>query len=64
MVKQLNVGDIVDYHSFVGGEITSRDHKIYAIGTLPSGQKVAWITGKIRCVHILAITKKEGSKDV
>ena len=57
MSKRLKVGDTVNYHSIIGGEITSKDHKINHIGYLGSNQKVAWITNKVGAVHIKALSK-------
>lgn len=59
MSKRLKVGDTVNYHSIIGGEITSKDHKINYIGQLANGQKVAWITNKVGAVHIKAISKDD-----
>ena len=55
----MKVGDIVDYHSEIGSEITSRMHVIGVIAELKSGEKVAWITGKSACVALAALTKAE-----
>ena len=59
MSKRLKVGDTVNYHSIIGGEITSQYHKINYIGHLANGQKVAWITGKVGAVHIKALSKSD-----
>jgi hypothetical protein len=49
-------GDIVDYHSIVGGPISSHGHTVTSVGELPSGSAVAWISGKSGCVSVDALT--------
>lgn len=51
----VQVGQVVDYHSIIGGPITSRKHTITKIGNL-HGVPVAWITGGSGCVAIEALT--------
>ena len=58
-MQHFRVNDIVDYHDIIGGEITSRDHKIKFIGKLCHGEKVAWITNKVGCVCLRALTKSK-----
>jgi hypothetical protein len=57
--EMLKVGDIVDYHSIIGGAVTSQGHVIEKIVPTPNnfGIAVAWITGKSGCVALKAITK-------
>lgn len=50
------VGDIVDYHSMIGGEATQKGMKVYAVGDMPSGEPVAWLEGKSGCVAMDALT--------
>lgn len=38
-------GDPVDYHSIIGGEVTSRSHIVTHVTTDAAGQPVAWLTG-------------------
>lgn len=38
-------GDPVDYHSIIGGEVTSRSHIVTHVTTDAAGQAVAWLTG-------------------
>jgi hypothetical protein len=54
----LKLGDKVNYHSIVGGEITSRDHKIKIIDMEPNnfGCDVAWISNKSGCVSLEHLT--------
>lgn len=51
-------GDIVNYHSIIGGAITSEGHEITFIDRQPNnfGCDVAWITGKSGCVAIAALS--------
>jgi len=49
------VGDKVDYHCIIGGDITSTGHEVKSIGEM-CGSKVAWITDKSGCVDIKALT--------
>ena len=46
----------VDYHAIIGDEVTSSGHTIEAIDKLPSGVRVAWISGKSGCVALEALT--------
>jgi hypothetical protein len=50
-------GDIVNYHSLIDGAVTSCGHKIRALDRLPSGEHVAWISGKSGCVSTRALSK-------
>ena len=51
-------GDEVNYHSIIGGEITSTGHKIKYIELAPNNYSsdVAWITGKSGCVAMRALS--------
>jgi hypothetical protein len=49
-------GDIVDYHSIIGGPISSHGHTVTSVGELPSGSAVAWISGKAGCVSVDSLT--------
>ncbi len=49
------VGDKVNYHSFIGGEITSTGHEVKSFGEM-CGADVAWITNKSGCVAVKALT--------
>lgn len=55
-MKDIKVGDIVNYHSIIGGKITSFGHKVTAIEKR-YGQWIAWITEKPACVSIKALSK-------
>ena len=54
------VGDTVDYHSVIGGPITSKSHIVINTGNSSSGQPVAWLGGgkkpPLSYVHIDALT--------
>lgn len=54
----IEVGDRVDYHSIIGGPITSKDHTVKLIGPEPNnfGCNVAWVSGKSGCVAIEALS--------
>jgi hypothetical protein len=59
MSKQIiDIGSIVDYHSIIGGDITSKDHTVTHIQRQPNnfGTDVAWVTGKSGCVCLDALT--------
>lgn len=49
-------GDVVDYHSIIGGPISSHGHTVTSVGELPSGSAVAWISGKAACVSVDSLT--------
>ncbi len=49
------VGDKVNYHSIIGGEITSTGHEVKSFGEI-CGSKVAWVTDKSGCIDIKALT--------
>jgi len=49
-------GDCVDYHSIIGGPITSRDHVVQEVGSIPSCSAVAWISNKRGCVSVDALS--------
>ena len=56
------IGDKVDFHSIIGGDITSENHVIKRIELEPNnfGCDVAWITNKSGCVALdsLSINQK------
>lgn len=52
-------GDIVDYHSIIGGPITSRGNTVTRVGKLSSGDRVAWLEGRTGghgCVSLDALS--------
>lgn len=55
------IGDEVSYHSIIGGPATSHCHMITAIEFAPNnyGCDVAWISGKIGCVAMQALSNKQ-----
>lgn len=58
------VGDVVDYHSIIGGPITSTGHKVTTVSTDSAKQPVAWLEGgdpkaPSGCVHCDALTPHE-----
>lgn len=57
----IKIGDMVDYHGIIGGEITSKHHIVRHIDKEPNnfGYDVAWITGKAGCVVSEALTPSE-----
>ena len=61
---RLQVGDKVDYHAKIGGEITSINHIIKRIQYVPNnfGIDVAWITEKSGCVALKALSRSKGKK--
>lgn len=54
----ISVNSIVDYHSVIGEEITSRGHTVIAIDRAPNdyGYDVAWISDKSGCVALSALS--------
>ena len=50
------VGDVVDYHSIIGGPVTKANVTIRDLGELGHRQRVAWLTGKSGCVSLCALT--------
>lgn len=59
--RKLKVGDVVDYHSIIGGPITSYEHTIQHIGYIGrerchNGTEVAWISDKTGCVALEALS--------
>ncbi|MBT3488327.1 MAG: hypothetical protein HOI61_00860 [Gammaproteobacteria bacterium] len=44
----------MNYHSVIGGPVTSTGHEIRTIEKMPNnyGSDVAWITGKSGCVDL------------
>ena len=52
------VGDKVDYHSVIGGPVTSTGHTILAVERKPNnyGRDVAWISGRAGCVALDALS--------
>lgn len=55
------IGDTINYHAIIGGEITSKNHKIIGIKYMPNnfGCDVAWITEKSGCVCLDALSNEE-----
>lgn len=56
-------GDRVDYHSLIGGPVTSSDHVVRAVETSHSGYAVAWLTNKAGCVAADALTPAKEKPD-
>ena len=54
---KLKIGDKVNYHAIIGGEITSKNHIVKLIGDIPSAKNVVWITKKSGCVSFKALSK-------
>jgi len=56
----LKLGDKVNYHSMVGGPVTSEGHVIEVIKLQPNnfGCDVAWISGKSGCVALAALSNE------
>ena len=56
---EIKEDDLVDYHSIIGGEVTSTGHQVKVIERAPNnyGRDVAWITGKRGCVALGALSK-------
>lgn len=54
------VDDVVNFHSIIGGEVTSTGHVIESILMMPNnfGCDVAWVTGKSGCVAIAALSNE------
>lgn len=67
MQPAFKVGDVVDYHSIIGGEITSTGHVVESICEL-NGNPVVWISGKPGCVSERALSlhknKPENDKEL
>lgn len=59
MSTAFKVGDIVNYHCFAGGKITSTGHEIKLVDLAPNnfGYDVAWITRKSGCVSLSHLSK-------
>lgn len=54
-MTDFKVGDRVDYHSRIGGPVTSIGHVIRQLGEL-GAHPVAWLEGKSGCVSLRALT--------
>mgnify|MGYP003636706592 CR=1 FL=1 len=61
-----NVGDKVNYHSIIGGPVTSTGHEIIEILLKPNnfGSNVAWLTNKSSCVSLSALSHAEPATEV
>lgn len=61
-MNSITVGSKVNYHSYIGGSVTSTGHTVLSISLAPNsfGCDVAWITGKTGCVAVAALSL-EGS---
>ncbi len=59
--ENIKVGQIVNYHSFIGGPVTSTGHVVKSIEKMPNnyGVDVAWITGKSGCVDMESLSTGE-----
>lgn len=57
-MTDVKIGDTVNYHSIIGGPVTSTGHKVTELEYAPNnfGCDVAWITGKRGYVAIRALT--------
>lgn len=60
----MEIGDKVNYHSCIGGPVTSEGHEITHIESEPNnyGCDVAWISNKSGCVALEALSKKGGKQ--
>ncbi len=54
----IKVGDKVNYHSLIGGPVTSTGHEVTDIEEQPNnyGSDVAWVTNKRGCVAVAALS--------
>lgn len=52
-------GDLVHYHSIIGGDITSSNHEILYFHELGHGETVAKISGKSGCVSLKALSRQK-----
>lgn len=61
-MPSVSIGDQVNYHSIIGGPITSTDHELQAVSFAPNnfGSDVGWITGKSGCVALAALSVNKG----
>lgn len=57
-MADVKIGDTVNYHSIIGGPVTSTGHKVTQLDYAPNnfGCDVAWITDKTGCVAVRALT--------
>jgi len=57
----IEINDVVNYHSMIGGEVTSTGHTVTAIQYAPNnyGCDVAWITNHSGCVSLNALSNKD-----
>lgn len=55
-MKEFKKGDVVNYHSIIGGPVTSTEHTIQHIGELGHGEAVAWLSDKSGCVSLKALS--------
>ncbi len=54
------IGEVVDYHSIIGGLVTSKEHKITGFGWIGDVEDIiVYMSGHRACVSIDAITKVE-----
>lgn len=56
---EIKAGDIVDYHSLIGGPVTSEGHEVRAVQLVPNsfGEDVAWLRGWPGAVSMKALTR-------
>ncbi len=56
---RIKVGDVVDYHAVIGGEVTSTGHTVLAVFPKPNnfGCEVAKISGRSGVVAASALTR-------
>ena len=56
--SKIKVGDVVDYHSIIGREVTSTGHTVTALYPVPNnfGCDCAMVTGKAGIVAVKALT--------
>ena len=51
------IGELVNYHSVIGGEATEFNMEVWAGPQLMCGSWVVWLKGKSGCVAVEALTK-------
>lgn len=67
LINRFKIGDKVDYHSVIGGEITSTNHTIENLWQLGHGQWVAKLSDKVGGVSLEALshcTDREGNNAI
>ncbi len=64
MMSEIRIGMLVNYHSIIGGPVTSTGHKVTKLQILLDGRRFVWISRKCACVAWASLSPSEPVEDL